>query len=112
MIHERHTAIAYILWLPPLGILGAHKFYLRQPLMGVLYFFTGGLVLIGWLIDLFTLSDQVAEFNEKLYAESGYLHEEIREEMEEDMDLMEDRIEELEEEVSYLKQKLKASSSD
>lgn len=100
MINEKSTVVAYILWCM-LGILGAHKFYLRQPLMGIIYLFTAGLFLIGWIIDLFTLPDQVAEFNDQLYIEEGYL--------EEDLTLMEDRIDELEEEVDYLRQKLKAT---
>lgn len=93
MIHERSTVVAYILWLV-LGILGAHKFYLRQPLMGVIYIFTAGLLLIGWFIDLFTLRDQVDDFNDQLYQE-------------EDEGYLEDRIEELEDEVDYLRDQLK-----
>jgi len=38
------------------GICGAHKFYLRQVGMGILYFFTGGLCLIGQVIDIIQLA--------------------------------------------------------
>lgn len=38
-----------------LGFLGAHKFYEGKTGMGILYLFTGGLFLIGWLIDLIAL---------------------------------------------------------
>ena len=38
------------------GICGAQKFYLRQVGMGVLYFFTGGLCLIGQVIDIIQLA--------------------------------------------------------
>ena len=38
-----------------LGGLGAHKFYVRKYLLGVLYIFTFGLFGIGWLIDLIVL---------------------------------------------------------
>jgi hypothetical protein len=31
--------------------------------MGILYIFTGGLFVIGWLIDLFTLPSQVRNYN-------------------------------------------------
>ncbi|MGD8114407.1 MAG: NINE protein [Sphaerochaetaceae bacterium] len=49
---------AYILWLF-LGLFGAHKFYCERIGMGFLYLFTGGLLGIGWLFDLFTLGHQV-----------------------------------------------------
>lgn len=93
MIHERNIVVAYIFWLI-LGILGAHKFYLKQPLMGVIYFFTAGLLLIGWFIDLFTLPEQVDEFNDQLY-------------LQEDENYLEDRIEELEDEVDRLRDRLR-----
>ncbi len=38
-----------------LGILGAHKFYEGKIGMGILYFFTGGLLGFGALFDLFAL---------------------------------------------------------
>lgn len=38
-----------------LGFFGAHKFYEGKTGMGILYLFTGGLIGIGWLIDLVTL---------------------------------------------------------
>ncbi|MDH5738601.1 MAG: NINE protein [Gammaproteobacteria bacterium] len=107
MIRERSTAIAYLLWLP-LGIIGAHKFYLRKPGMGILYLFTGGLFIIGWIIDLFTLPDQVEDCNEIIYVESGYLEEE---DLNADIAMMEDRIDELEEEVAWLRSELRRKDS-
>ena len=35
------------------GYLGLHRFYLGYPILGTIYFFTGGILLIGWIIDLF-----------------------------------------------------------
>lgn len=93
MNHEKELVVAYILWFL-LGILGAHKFYLRRPLMGVLYFFTGGLCLIGWFIDLFTLPDQVSDFNDEIY-------------LEDDREYYQEKIEELEDEVDYLRSQLR-----
>jgi TM2 domain-containing membrane protein YozV len=45
--------IGYILWL--FGFLGAHRFYYGRPVTGVIWFFTLGLLGIGWLIDLFLI---------------------------------------------------------
>ena len=43
----------YILWL--FGFLGAHRFYYGKPVTGTIYFFTFGLLGIGWIIDLFLI---------------------------------------------------------
>ena len=45
--------IGYVLWI--FGFLGAHRFYYGKPLSGTIYFFTLGLVGIGWIIDLFLI---------------------------------------------------------
>lgn len=42
-----------------------HKFYLQKMGMGILYIFTGGIFLIGWIIDLFTIPSQVRSFNQE-----------------------------------------------
>jgi TM2 domain-containing membrane protein YozV len=44
------TAIGYILWL--FGFTGSHRFYYGKQVTGVIWFFTFGLLGIGWLIDL------------------------------------------------------------
>lgn len=45
--------IGYILWI--FGFTGAHRFYYGRPVTGTLWFFTAGLLGIGWLIDLFLI---------------------------------------------------------
>lgn len=45
--------IGYVIWI--LGFLGAHRFYYGKQLTGTLYFFTLGLLFIGWIIDLFLI---------------------------------------------------------
>ena len=45
--------IGYILWI--FGFTGSHRFYYGKPLIGTIYFFTFGLLGIGWLIDLFLI---------------------------------------------------------
>jgi TM2 domain-containing membrane protein YozV len=45
--------IGYILWI--FGFMGAHRFYYGKPVTGTIWFFTLGLLLIGWIIDLFLI---------------------------------------------------------
>jgi len=45
--------VGYILWL--FGFTGAHRFYYGKPLTGTIWFFTLGLLGVGWLIDLFLI---------------------------------------------------------
>jgi TM2 domain-containing membrane protein YozV len=60
--------IGYILWI--FGFTGSHRFYYGRPLTGTLWFFTLGLLGIGWLIDLFLIPgmDRAAD---KKYAAGG-----------------------------------------
>lgn len=45
--------IGYILWI--FGFMGAHRFYYGRAITGTLWFFTLGLFLIGWIVDLFLI---------------------------------------------------------
>jgi len=45
--------IGYLLWI--FGFTGAHRFYYGKTKTGVVWFFTLGLLGIGWLIDLFLI---------------------------------------------------------
>ncbi|MCB0067775.1 MAG: TM2 domain-containing protein [Caldilineaceae bacterium] len=45
--------IGYVLWI--LGFMGAHRFYYGRPISGTIWFFTLGLLLVGWLVDLFLI---------------------------------------------------------
>ena len=49
--HSR--VVAYVVWI--FGFMGSHRFYFGRPLTGTLWFFTGGLLLVGWIIDLFLI---------------------------------------------------------
>ena len=56
MTDQRDThlkLIGYILWI--CGFTGAHRFYYGKPVTGTIWFFTFGLLGIGWLIDLFLI---------------------------------------------------------
>ena len=47
------AAVGYILWI--FGFTGAHRFYFGKQLTGILWLCTGGLLGVGWLIDLFLI---------------------------------------------------------
>ena len=50
-ISTRSRLVALLLCLF-LGYFGAHYFYVGRPGMGLLYLFTGGLMGIGWMVDI------------------------------------------------------------
>lgn len=45
--------VGYILWI--FGFVGAHRFYYGKPVTGTIWFFTLGLLFVGWIIDLFLI---------------------------------------------------------
>ncbi|MGE8112516.1 MULTISPECIES: NINE protein [Pseudomonas] len=52
--HDTHSkVIGYLLWI--FGFTGSHRFYYGKPITGTIWFFTLGLLGIGWLIDLFLI---------------------------------------------------------
>ena len=52
--NDTHSlGIGYLLWI--FGFTGAHRFYFGKPISGTIWFFTLGLLGIGWLIDLFLM---------------------------------------------------------
>lgn len=54
MSNDTHRkTIGYVLWL--FGFTGSHRFYYGKPISGTLYFFTLGLLFIGWIVDLFLI---------------------------------------------------------
>lgn len=63
--------VGYVLWI--FGFLGAHRFYFGRPVSGTIYFFTLGLLGIGWIIDLFLMpgldrsADRRYEYGEHNY---------------------------------------------
>lgn len=53
-INDTHSkTLGYLLWI--FGFTGSHRFYFGKPITGTIWFFTGGLLGIGWLIDLFLI---------------------------------------------------------
>jgi TM2 domain-containing membrane protein YozV len=45
--------IGYVLWV--FGFTGSHRFYFGKPITGTIWFFTAGLLLLGWIIDVFLI---------------------------------------------------------
>jgi len=51
---ETHSVLmGYLLWI--FGFIGSHRFYYGKPVTGTIWFFTLGLLFIGWIIDLFLI---------------------------------------------------------
>jgi TM2 domain-containing membrane protein YozV len=45
--------VGYLLWI--FGFTGSHRFYYGKPISGTIWLFTAGLLVIGWLLDLFLI---------------------------------------------------------
>ena len=58
-VKTHSTAVGYLFWL--IGFTGAHRFYFGKPVSGIVWFFTFGLLGIGWLIDLFLIPSMSRE---------------------------------------------------
>src|SRR4051794_30618418 len=57
---ETHSLlVGYLCWL--FGFMGAHRFYYGRQITGTLWFFTLGLLGVGWFIDLFLIPSMCAQ---------------------------------------------------
>lgn len=63
MNETHHKGLGYVAWI--FGFMGAHRFYYGKPGTGLLWMFTGGLFLIGWIVDLFLIPRMNDEANAK-----------------------------------------------
>lgn len=62
----RSTLMAYLLWcLVFIGFAGIHRIYAGKVLTGLLWLFTGGLLLIGQVIDLILIPGMIERANLK-----------------------------------------------
>ncbi len=64
MSHSK--VIGYILWI--FGFTGAHRFYYGRPVSGTIWFFTFGLFLVGWLVDVFLIPGMDRDADRKFRA--------------------------------------------
>jgi TM2 domain-containing membrane protein YozV len=58
--------LGYLLWI--FGFIGAHRFYYGKQVTGVIWFFTFGLLFIGWIIDLFLIPSMDREAGRRFVA--------------------------------------------
>jgi TM2 domain-containing membrane protein YozV len=65
-MNSHSVLMGYILWI--FGFLGAPRFYYGKPVSGTIYFFTLGLLGIGWIIDLFLIPSMDREAD-RIYIE-------------------------------------------
>lgn len=45
--------VGYVLWI--IGFTGMHRFFYGRPISGTIWLLTGGLFLIGWIVDFFLI---------------------------------------------------------
>lgn len=68
--NDTHSVlIGYLLWI--FGFLGAHRFYYGRPITGTIWFFTLGLLFVGWIIDLFLIPSMDRAADRK-YQQGGH----------------------------------------
>lgn len=57
---KTHSVLmGYLLWI--FGFIGAHRFYYGKQISGVIWFFTLGLLFVGWIIDLLLIPSMERE---------------------------------------------------
>ena len=64
--------VGYVLWI--FGFMGAHRFYYGRPISGTLYFFTLGLLFVGWIVDLFLIPAMDDEADRRFFSGGIQLH--------------------------------------
>lgn len=70
----RNSGIAYVLWcLCLVGVFGVHRFYAGKWITGLIWLFTGGLLLIGQIIDLFLIPGMIERANREQVREEARL---------------------------------------
>lgn len=72
----KSSGVSYLLWLLCfVGFCGIHRFYNGKWITGLIWFFTGGLFLIGQIIDLFLIPAMTERANFKTrveFVKAGY----------------------------------------
>ncbi len=58
--------IGYLFWI--IGFTGCHRFFFGKPVTGVIWFFTLGLLGVGWLVDFFLIPSMSREADQRFQA--------------------------------------------
>ena len=64
-IQTHSVVVGYLLWI--LGFFGVHRFYYGKQISGTIYFFTLGLLFIGWIVDLFLIPGMNEQADVRFY---------------------------------------------
>jgi TM2 domain-containing membrane protein YozV len=60
IVAVKSTVVTYLLWiLGGFGVLGLQRFYLGRWVSGLIWLFTGGVFMVGAIIDLFVIPEMV-----------------------------------------------------
>lgn len=62
----RSVGVAYVLWFF-FGVFGAHRFYTGHKKSAVVWACTGGLFIVGWLVDFFMVAQMVESHNKRVF---------------------------------------------
>ena len=75
--HGTTKVTSYVLCISPLGIFGAHHFYLQRYMNGAFYACTFGMFGFGWIFDMFRLPvlyERFADEDKHKYPDEAYLY--------------------------------------
>ena len=62
---KKDLSLAYVLWIAGFFLFsGLHRMYMGRWISGLLWFFTGGLCMVGQIVDLFMMSRMIQDANE------------------------------------------------
>ncbi|MGE3780160.1 MAG: NINE protein [Pirellulaceae bacterium] len=64
--NTHYVLVGYVCWL--FGFMGAHRFYFGKKVSGTIWFFTLGLLFLGWIVDLFLIPGMEREAERKYRA--------------------------------------------
>ncbi len=65
--NDTHSkTVGYLAWI--FGFMGAHRFYYGKQITGTIWFFTIGLLFIGWIVDFFLIPDMDSQADHKYIA--------------------------------------------
>lgn len=65
LVPQKDLSLAYVLWIGGfLGFAGLHRMYMGRWASGLLWIATGGLCLVGQIVDFFMMTRMLADANE------------------------------------------------